>query len=192
MSHADSSHLPTTGSVSSLSSRSAAASAQHPRSGSRMSAARPASRASRAISSGESGGRDTSLRPMSYASTRGKRASRASLAVSHTSIPISAIITPRAPSINRLSTFHMRDPRKPPPQRLVGWSLRRPTEDEDGSPIHAWLFWLGLIFPPCWWVASLWRIPQTRMVGADPEKAAVFVDDPQVEKGKCSLNYFCM
>lgn len=161
-----------------------ATASQHPRPGSRTSAARPASRASRAISAGGSAGREASVRPMSYASTTRNPTSRASIAVSHTSIPLSAIITPRAPSVDRLSTFHMHDPRKPPRPRAIGWSLHRPTEEEDGSPIHAWLFWFGFFFPPLWWIASLWRIPQTRVVGTDTEKATVLVDDPQVERGK--------
>lgn len=66
------------------------------------------------------------------------------------------------------------------------WSLRLKTEDEDGSPIHAWFFFLGFIFFPLWWFASVWRIPQTRSVGGSEVEKAVTLDDPQVEHGQLS------
>lgn len=101
---------------------------------------------------------------------------------SQTSIPISAILSPHAPSIDRLSTFHMRDPRKPPLKRSVGWTLKFSSGGEPGSPMQAWCFWVGFVLPPIWWLAAFWSIPETRIVGADTEKA-VTVDDPQIERG---------
>ncbi|KAL5482382.1 hypothetical protein ACEPAI_8976 [Sanghuangporus weigelae] len=126
-----------------------------------------ASRTSRAMSAGPSGSSSIAF--------PGRRS------LSQASIPISAIVTPRAPSVDRLSSFHMRDPRRPPPQREIGWTLRFPSFDDRGSPFAAWAFWFGFLFPLLWWLASFWRIPQTRMVGTDTEKAVV-VDDPFYER----------
>ena len=78
----------------------------------------------------------------------------------------------------------MRDPRKPPRVQSTSWGLRLRTEVEDGSPIHAWFFFLGFIFFPLWWFASVWRIPQTRSVGGSEVEKAVTLDDPQVEHGQ--------
>jgi len=105
--------------------------------------------------------------------------------LSHTSIPVSALVSPRAPSVSRslASAYHMRDPRKPPRVQPTSWGLRLGTEFEDGSPIHAWFFFLGFIFFPLWWFASAWRIPQTRSVGGSEVEKAVTLDDPQVEHG---------
>ena len=134
---------------------------------------RPHSRASRAKSmsaaSASAGGRIPSRRSLSQAS-----------------IPISAIVSPRAPTLSNHSTFHMRDPRKPPRRRPVGWSLRLRDADDDGSPFPAWAFWFGFFLPFLWFIASFWRMPRTRTVGTDAEKAIV-VDDPQVERGKLLL-----
>lgn len=77
----------------------------------------------------------------------------------------------------------MRDPRKPPRRRPVGWRLRLKTFEDDGSPFPAWAFWFGFFMPVLWFIASFWRMPRTRTVGTDTEKAIV-VDDPQVERGK--------
>ena len=85
------------------------------------------------------------------------------------------------------SAYHMRDPRKPPRVKSTPWGLRLKTEFEDGSPIHAWFFFLGFIIFPLWWIASLWRIPQTRSVGGSEVEKAVTLDDPQVEHGQLSL-----
>ena len=108
--------------------------------------------------------------------------------LSHTSIPVSALVSPRAPSVSKslTSAYHMRDPRRPPRVQPTPWSLRLKTEDEDGSPIHAWFFFLGFIFFPLWWFASVWRIPQTRSVGGSEVEKAVTLDDPQVEHGQLS------
>lgn len=106
--------------------------------------------------------------------------------LSHTSIPVSALMSPRAPSVSKslTSAYHMRDPRKPPRVQPTPWGLRLGTEFEDGSPIHAWLFFLGFIIFPLWWFASVWRIPQTRSVGGSEVENAVTLDDPQVEHSK--------
>ncbi|EJC98474.1 uncharacterized protein FOMMEDRAFT_23708 [Fomitiporia mediterranea MF3/22] len=169
---------PHSGSVSSRgSSRSAVPSSHIQRVDSRTNPPRPpsrmsrGSRTSRAMSqavSGASSGAGTVPFP--------KRRS-----LSQSSIPLSAIVTPRAPSIDRLSQFHMRDPQKPPPRRDIGWTLRFGSADDKGSPFMAWAFWFGFLFPLLWWFASFWRIPKTRMVGTDTEKA-VIVDDPFIER----------
>lgn len=105
--------------------------------------------------------------------------------LSHTSIPVSALVSPRVPSVSRSlsSAYHMRDPRKPPRVQPTSWGLRFRTEFEDGSPIHAWFFFLGFILFPLWWLASVWRIPRTRSVGGSEVEKAVTLDDPQVEHG---------
>ena len=86
------------------------------------------------------------------------------------------------------SAYHMRDPRRPPRVQPTPWGLRLATEYEDGSPIHAWSFFLGFIIFPLWWIASVWRIPQTRRVGGSDVEKAVTLDDPQVEHGQSSLS----
>ena len=110
--------------------------------------------------------------------------------LSHTSIPVSALVSPRAPSVSKslTSAYHMRDPRKPPKVQSTPWGLRLKTEDEDGSPIHAWFFFLGFVIFPLWWFASVWRIPQTRSVGGSEVEKAVTLDDPQVEHGQLLLS----
>ena len=132
-----------------------------------------ASRTSRAMSAAPSG--------TSSVAFPGRRS------LSQASIPISAIVTPRVPSVAQTSSFHMRDPRRPPPRREVGWTLRLSSLDDGGSPFAAWAFWFGFLFPLLWWTASFWRIPQTRMVGTDTEKAVV-VDDPFFERGKIFID----
>ncbi|KAL5501844.1 hypothetical protein ACEPAH_9105 [Sanghuangporus vaninii] len=155
--------------LGSVSSRGSSRSAM-PHSDSKVVPPRPVSRASRTS-------RVMSAAPSGSSSIAfpGRRS------LSQASIPISAIVTPRAPSVDRLSSFHMRDPRRPPPQREIGWTLRFPSFDDRGSPFAAWAFWFGFVFPLLWWLASFWRIPQTRMVGTDTEKAVV-VDDPFYER----------
>ena len=112
--------------------------------------------------------------------------------LSHTSIPVSALVSPRAPSVSKslTSAYHMRDPRKPPRVQPTPWGLRLGTEFEDGSPIHAWLFFLGFIVFPLWWAASVWRIPQTRSVGGSEVEKAVTLDDPQVEHGQSTSSIY--
>ena len=101
--------------------------------------------------------------------------------VSHSSIPPSALGSPHAPSvtISIHTAYRMRDPRRPPKIQPTSWSLRFKSEDEEGSPVHAWFFFFGFVVFPAWWVASLWRIPKT---SGDMENA-VTLDDPQVEHG---------
>ncbi|KAJ7102438.1 hypothetical protein B0H15DRAFT_768272 [Mycena belliarum] len=114
--------------------------------------------------------------------------------ISQTSIPISALISPHAPSISRSGhTFHMRDPHKPPRVQPTGWALagapldvrggdgwRRWTE-AGGSPLHAWLFFVGFVLFPVWWAASFMPVLQTRRVGKGKADAQVVLDDPQLE-----------
>ena len=119
--------------------------------------------------------------------------------ISQASIPLSAIVSPRAPSVEHLSKFHMRDPRKPR-RRPVGWGLRFGTPDDVGSPLHAWCFWLGLLFPLLWWFASFAPIPKTRFVGigagqgvntsADSAEKGITIDDPHVERGAFFFSEF--
>lgn len=107
--------------------------------------------------------------------------------LSQISIPISALVSPHAPSISRSSTFHMRDPRKPRKVQGTGWALsfKDADNEEYGSPVQAWCFFLGFIIFPVWWVASFLKVPKTRTVGGTDVEKAVVVDDPQVEHGVC-------
>ena len=148
--------------------------------------------------------------------------------ISQASIPISALISPHAPSIStntRAQTFHMRDPRRPPRVQPTPWSLSLPQtaygerlalfhrfnprgnfgssrarEEEEGqrdhaiqlvgwtesggSPLHAWLFFIGFILFPVWWVAALISIPKTRRIGGGQDEKRMTLDDPQVEHGQ--------
>jgi hypothetical protein len=124
--------------------------------------------------------RDSSRRSLSQASVPG-------------SIPMSALISPHAPSIPGSSVFHMRDPRKPPPIQPTPWSLSLPSGgggswlDRGGSPLHAWLFFVGFLIFPIWWVAAFVGIPRTRRLGGNELEKGVVLDDPQVEFGQCFL-----
>ena len=116
--------------------------------------------------------------------------------LSQASIPISALISPHAPSIGRQGTFHMRDPRRPPPIQETPWSLSFPVQIDEarwgwrgwvergGSPLHAWLFFIGFILFPLWWIAAFLPIPRTRRLGGTDAEKGVMLDDPQVEHGK--------
>ncbi|KAJ7651934.1 hypothetical protein DFH06DRAFT_1419071, partial [Mycena polygramma] len=140
--------------------------------------------------------RKSILRPPSRASIS-KQSQTASLhrapsrrSISQASIPISALISPHAPSVARSGgAYHMRDPHKPPRIQPTSWTLsfgeldghgvdrwRRWTE-AGGSPLHAWLFFLGFVLFPLWWVAAFLRILQTRRVGKETQ---VVLDDPQL------------
>ncbi|KAJ3715410.1 hypothetical protein C8R42DRAFT_779092 [Lentinula raphanica] len=156
--------------------------------------------------------------------------------ISQASIPISALISPHAPSISHPnnSVFHMRDPRKPPRIQPTPWALSFPqtgegkgyisgwfaskwqskftprssTKDAEsqrdetfssvgwheggGSPPHAWLFFLGFILFPVWWIAAFLKIPRTRSIegGLDGQKSVV-LDDPQVEHDAKSWRKRC-
>ncbi|KAL0577244.1 hypothetical protein V5O48_004732 [Marasmius crinis-equi] len=163
------------------------------------------------------------------------RASSRRGSISQASIPISALISPHAPSIStdaRAATFHMRDPRKPPRVKTTPWSLsfpqtgqgerlalfhrvdirskiglsregNRAREDEEGqrdhttqlvgwtesggSPLHSWLFFIGFILFPVWWVAAIIGIPKTRRIGGGQEEKKMTLDDPQVEHGEDAI-----
>ncbi|TFK70527.1 hypothetical protein BDN72DRAFT_896331 [Pluteus cervinus] len=130
-------------------------------------------------------------------------ASRRSL--SQLSLPISALVSPHAPSVSRSSTFHMRDPRKPAPIQSTPWSLSFPVSDGEhraldfrgwvdrgGSPLHAWFFFVGFVVFPLWWVAAILRVRQTRTIGGgEAEKGAVVLDDPQLEHDAHSWRTRC-
>ena len=83
----------------------------------------------------------------------------------------------------------MRDPRRPPRRMETSWALRFRTTEEDGSPVHAWLFYFGLVPFPLWWIGAVWRVPQTRVVGGSDTEKAVPLDDPQIEFGAL-LSFF--
>lgn len=41
-------------------------------------------------------------------------------------------------------------------------------EDEEGSPVQAWMFFLGFLVFPVWWVGGwVWRVPRTRELSVD-------------------------
>jgi len=116
--------------------------------------------------------------------------------LSQASMPISALISPHAPSIGHPGTFHMRDPRKPPPIQGTPWSLSFPAQtngarwgwrgwvERGGSPLHSWLFFIGFLLFPLWWMAAFLPIPRTRSLGGNDAEKGVMLDDPQVEHGK--------
>ncbi|KAJ7293845.1 hypothetical protein C8J57DRAFT_1457822 [Mycena rebaudengoi] len=116
--------------------------------------------------------------------------------ISQSSIPISALVSPHAPSVARsASAFHMRDPHKPPRLHPTGWDLSlgdggggggsgwRAWSASGGSPLHAWLFFLGFVLFPLWWAAAFLRVLRTRHVGTGEKggSGAVVLDDPQLE-----------
>ncbi|KAL1676060.1 hypothetical protein EV122DRAFT_217092 [Schizophyllum commune] len=138
------------------------------------------------------------------------RISRSSM-ISGSSIPISALVAPRAPSVSIASQsrhFHMRDPHRPPRVHSTPWSLSLPSPGDDeyprwqpwkgegASPIQAWIFFVSFVLFPLWWVGGfMLKVPKTRRIGdtADLEKGkmpeagthsrddSVVLDDPQVE-----------
>ncbi|KAL1746334.1 hypothetical protein HDZ31DRAFT_34528 [Schizophyllum fasciatum] len=117
------------------------------------------------------------------------RISRSSM-ISGSSIPISALVAPRAPSVSVASQsrqFHMRDPHRPPRVHSTPWSLSLPSPGDDeypwwkpwagenASPPQAWIFFVSFVLFPLWWVGGfVLRIPKTRRIG----------DAPDLEKGK--------
>ncbi|KAL4069962.1 hypothetical protein V8B97DRAFT_1967222 [Scleroderma yunnanense] len=114
--------------------------------------------------------------------------------MSQVSIPIGALVSPHAPSIATSTKFHMRDPRKPPKKlQDTEWGLHFATEDEPGSPLQAWIFFIGFILFPLWWIAALCiPIPKTRTAGdASLEKAVTIIDDPQIEHDAKSWRSRC-
>ncbi|KAI0642948.1 hypothetical protein C8Q79DRAFT_916181 [Trametes meyenii] len=130
-------------------------------------------------------------RPESMIASASRHADRRR-SMSEISIPISALVAPHAPSISvRSSMYHMRDPRKPPRIHPTPWSLQLRNLEQDGSPAHAWFFFIGFILFPLWYVASFWRIPKTRQVGGTDTEKAVTLDDPQVEHDARSWRFRC-
>ncbi|KAL4256945.1 hypothetical protein AB1N83_011134 [Pleurotus pulmonarius] len=172
------------GNFSTISSRSSSVNPQTPA----QTPSRAASRTSARATSSRSV-------PRSHPSQPHRHGPRRSMSeISQTSIPISALISPHAPSISQYSTtFHMRDPKRPPKPFETPWSLRlaTPGEPGSGSPIHAWMFFFGFIIFPLWWVASFWRIPRTRKMGGTDVEKAVVLDDPQVEFDAKSWRFRC-
>jgi len=73
----------------------------------------------------------------------------------------------------------------------TGWALRFRTVEEEGSSLHAWLFYLGLVLFPLWWIGAVWRVPQTRVVGGTDTEKAVPLDDPQIEFDARSWRFRC-
>jgi len=106
--------------------------------------------------------------------------------ISQLSIPISALVSPHAPSVTPSGKFHMRDPRRPPKKLAdTPWTLHFATEDEPRSAVHAWCFFLGFVLFPVWWIAALFlRTPGTRVVG---DEKGISLDDPQIEHGERKL-----
>ncbi|KAF5360457.1 hypothetical protein D9756_004950 [Leucocoprinus leucothites] len=119
--------------------------------------------------------------------------------LSQASIPISALISPHAPSIAHSGKFHMRDPRRPAPVRSTPWSLSFPSRVESGesrwergswverggSPLCSWLFFIGFVIFPMWWATWFVGVPKTRRLDDGGEtggrEKGVVLDDPQVE-----------
>ncbi|KAJ7644591.1 hypothetical protein FB45DRAFT_898268 [Roridomyces roridus] len=114
---------------------------------------------------------------------------------SHASLPISALVSPHAPSIVRSavgtgSGYYMQDPRKAQRVQPTGWGLTLGLDSnsgkgkggrEGGSPIHAWLFFLGFLLFPMWAVAGFCvPVPRTRRLHGE-EKGEVVLDDAQLE-----------
>ncbi|KAL6304440.1 hypothetical protein BKA93DRAFT_733135 [Sparassis latifolia] len=111
--------------------------------------------------------------------------------ISEISIPISALVAPHAPSLSMSSTYHMHDPRKPPRVMPTEWALRFRSQDEEGSPLQAWCFFIGFILFPLWWIASFSPIPKTREVGGTDSEKAVTIDNPQVEHDARTWRFRC-
>ena len=119
--------------------------------------------------------------------------------LSQASIPLSALVSPHAPSVGRSGSYHMRDPRKPPPIQSTAWSLTFPSlvqegeprwawkgwVERGGSPLHAWLFFIGFILFPLWWLAAFIPVRRTRRLGGTDVEKGVVLDDPQLEHGVC-------
>ncbi|TRM62107.1 hypothetical protein BD626DRAFT_67375 [Schizophyllum amplum] len=77
--------------------------------------------------------------------------------------------SPRASTYASGSTrYHMRDPRKPPPLVPTPWV---PTRQ---GPLNAWLFFVGFVLFPVWWVggfaASTRSVPSELRVEVDAEQ----------------------
>lgn len=78
--------------------------------------------------------------------------------LSQTSIPLRAIVSPKPPSVDQGSTYHMRDPDLPPPRRLsTQWTGGARKDDNMGRafPLQGWAFIIGFLVFPLWWVAAI-------------------------------------
>ncbi|GJE92638.1 hypothetical protein PsYK624_087930 [Phanerochaete sordida] len=128
----------------------------------------------------------SSIAPSVADSRKGSRRSP-----SQTSIPVAAVIAPHPPSLSRSSTYHMRDPRRPPRVHPTPWVPRVGSADEEGSSLHAWIFFAGFLLFPLWWIASFLPIPETRRVGYTDTEKGVTVDDPQVEHDARTWRFRC-
>jgi len=128
-----------------------------------------------------SGSRGGSVRSTRRPESTVDRRSERRRSMSERSIPISALVAPHAPSIARSSQYHMRDPRRPPKIMPTEWVPHFKSDEEEGSPMHAWCFFIGFILFPIWWIAAFFPTPKTREVGGTDTEKAVTLDDPQVE-----------
>ena len=144
---------------------------------------------------------ESSSRPATAAGGHRRNMSRNGSAVS---VPISAIISPRAPSIRRSISgasrrsdgFRYQDPLR---NRNSRNQRRRRREnfadswilDRDEMPVQAWLFIIGFIFPLCWWAALFVPVrrggkgkgPATdQETGADKSGSGLWVDQAQYDE----------
>ncbi|KAF8515271.1 hypothetical protein JB92DRAFT_74652 [Gautieria morchelliformis] len=77
--------------------------------------------------------------------------------LSQSSIPLRAIVSPKPPSIDRNSSYHMRDPALPPSRRTsTQWTGSARMDENIGRvfPLQAWAFVMGFLVFPLWWVAA--------------------------------------
>ena len=123
--------------------------------------------------------------------------------ISQASIPLSALVSPHAPSVGHSGAYHMRDPRKPPRIQPTTWSLSFPSQvrvdesrwawkgwvERGGSPLHAWLFFIAFVLFPLWWAAAFISVKRTRRLGGTDVEKGVVLDDPQLEHGEFILNW---
>jgi len=63
--------------------------------------------------------------------------------------------------------------------------------ERGGSPLHAWLFFVGFVMFPLWSAASFTGIPKTRRLGGSEQEKGVVLDDPQVEHDAKSWRVRC-
>ncbi|PVF95022.1 hypothetical protein CPB86DRAFT_828230 [Serendipita vermifera] len=117
-------------------------------------------------SASRSGAASTHSMTSSKPETTGRKSRRnLSPNASMVSVPVSAIVTPRAPSVHhsvsgmsrRSDGFRYQDPLKNRVQHRArqevwadSWIL-----DRDEMPIQAWLFLVGFLIAPCWWIGAL-------------------------------------
>ncbi|KAJ7794611.1 hypothetical protein B0H14DRAFT_2532833 [Mycena olivaceomarginata] len=138
-------------------------------------------------------------RPTSQAESATAASIGAPSRMSQGSLPFSALVSPHAPSVARSAggaTYHMRDPRKPPRVQPTGWALTFGVgswRQGGGSPTHAWLFFVGFVLFPLWWVAGFCvPVPRTRRMGGEGGLTVpIVLDDPQVESDAMSWRRWC-